>query len=147
MISQARLLIAGLLIAVACTSPMKPTCVAGPSNADPDSDAISLVAMGEQAMQIVQANVADAVLRQIDTGINKTVFHFTDGAATTVTQIVVPTAETPPDKWIVEDHLISPLVSHSERSLNLQSLEIGPHRVARAITAHWPGCVVRRITL
>lgn len=142
----ARLLLTGMLLTmVACTNVADPTDAALHPAAD--ADVTALIRLGEQALAMAQIDLPGAILRQVDTDLTQTVFHFTDGAATAVTEIVVPTPEAPLDQWLVKRDLISPLVGHSKPNLNLQSVQVGPQQVAEAITAHWPGCTVRAITL
>ncbi|MCL5995062.1 MAG: hypothetical protein M1546_03275 [Chloroflexi bacterium] len=151
MTQLARICLLGLLLSMllACTTAaQKPQTTELPQNA-PDPDAVKLAALGEQALRLAQEHAKDALLRQIfaDSDLAKTTFHFTDQAATNVIQVIVPAPDTPSDQWLVEPNVLSPLAGHAEPGINLQRLKIGPKRVAQAITAHWPGCVVRGMTL
>jgi hypothetical protein len=110
-------------------------------------EVVQLAALGEQAEQLAQIQIPDAVLRQVDTDLTQTIFHFTDPAATTITQISVPRPEAPPEEWSVKANLISPLLGNTEPALDLPNLKIGPNRVAQAIKTQWPGCELRGITL
>jgi len=135
------------LALTACTNVV--TSTKGPIRADstPDADAVELVAMGEQALQIAQKEAAVVVLRQVDTDLSLTDFRFVDGALTKEIMVVVPAPGTPADQWYTVDNSVSPLLSPSGSDLNLQNLKAGPNRVAQAITAHWPGCAVHGMTL
>jgi hypothetical protein len=148
MISPTRLFtIVLLFVALACVTTITSANVAKPSDVLPDADAVALVAMSEQAMHIARATTADAVLRQIDTDLDKTIFHFTGSAATGAIQVVVPNAEAQPSEWIVEGNLLSPLAGHAEPHLDLEYLKLGPNCVAQAVTDRWSGCSVRGLIL
>lgn len=146
--SHFRLFILALcLVLVACANSPTPVVSTPTLGPNPDMDAMALAVLSEQALQVAQAELPDAVLRQVDSDLTKAVFHFTDSAATEVTQITVPTLTAPPEAWVVQLHLISPLVGQAEPSMDLQRLKVGPQRVAQALTAHWPGCEVRGMML
>ena len=113
----------------------------------PDPDAVKLVAMSEQAMQLVREKTPDAVLHQIDTDLQTTIFRFTDRASTQEISVLVPAAGVPPGQWGVEVNSRTPLVGNTSPGLALQRLRAGPLRVAQAIFDHWPGCTIRGLTL
>jgi hypothetical protein len=131
----------------ACGGAVVSTKDSAPSNSVPDSDAIALIAMSEQALKIAQEESYDVVLRQVDTDLNMTNFRFVDGALTQEIMVVVPASDAPIDQWRAEVNTISPLLSSAEPAINLQELKVGPGRVAQAIKAHWHNCTVRGITL
>jgi hypothetical protein len=118
-----------------------------PSGRNPDADAIRLVAMSEQARQIVRNETPNPVLRQVDTDLKVTDFQFVDKTLTKVVTVVVPQPDAPNGAWHTTVSKVSPLLSYAEPALDLQDLRTGPERVAHAITAHWPGCTLRGITL
>ena len=60
------------------------------SDSIPDSSALKLIAMGEQAMQIAQQESSDVVLRQVETDLSITAFRFVDGALTKEIVVIVP---------------------------------------------------------
>jgi hypothetical protein len=112
-----------------------------------DSSAFKLTAMSEQAMQIAQKESSDVVLRQVETDLSITAFRFVDSALTKEIVVVVPEPDAPTEKWSTIVNTVSPLLLYRESGLNLQSLMVGPARVAQAITSHWPGCTVQEISL
>lgn len=137
-----------LLSLLSACAPLNP----GPGTSEPvhsaaNQDVLQLATMGEQALQLAQAQTPDAVLREVETDLTEITFHFTDPAATSVTQIFVPDLESPPETWRVEANLISPLVGQAEPGIDWQRLKIGPGRVAQALTGHWPGCEVHSLIL
>jgi hypothetical protein len=142
------LLSLALLVLTACVTRATPTEVptAKPRSA-PDPDAISLIAMSGPANQIAQKESSDVVLRQVDTDLTITDFRFVDRALTWETMVVIPGPDAPIDKWYTVVNSVSPLLTRAGPALNLQGLRIGPNAVAQAITAHWPGCTVRGLTL
>ena len=118
-----------------------------PSGRNPDADAIRLVAMSEQARQIARNETPNPVLRQVDTDLKVTDFQFVEKTLTKVVTVVVPQPDAPNGAWHTTVSKVSPLLSYAEPALDLQDLRTGPERVAHAITAHWPGCTLRGITL
>jgi len=129
-------------------------CTSAPVSADnsthtistPDPDAVKLIAMGEQAMQIAQKSLG-MVLRQVDTDLTTTDFRFVDRALTREIVILVPESDAPTEKWITSVNTVSPILSYAQPALDLHNLRIGPKRVAQAIMNHWPGCSVRGANL
>lgn len=136
-----------LLILLAWTYLVKPTDLTSSSGSSPDPDVAKLIRMSEQAMSIAQKEAPEAILRQIDTDLNRTNFGFTDGKGTRHISVLVPAPEVPPDQWVTQVQSFTPLVGRSGPALALQNLQIGPNRVAQAITAHWSGCTIRSLTL
>ena len=134
------LLVSGACVGGAKSAPQMPVSA-------PDPDAVKLVAMSEQAMQLVRGKTPDAVLHQIDTDLQTTTFRFTDRASTQEISVLVPAAGVPPGQWGVEVASRTPLVSNTSPGLALQRLRAGPLRVAQAISGHWPGCTIRGLTL
>jgi hypothetical protein len=112
-----------------------------------DLEALKLIAIGEQALQIAQQEAPNLVLRQVDTDLSVTDFQFVDRSLTQVITVVIPQTDAPVDTWYTTVNSISPLLSHSEPALNLPNLRTGPTRVVQSITAHWPGCTLRGIML
>ncbi len=113
------------------------------SPSDPDPDAVRLVELGEQAEQLAVKEASNAVLLQVYTDLAKTTFSFMDHAATKQVDVLVPAPEAPLDQWGV--HVGS--VAKLESGINLQSLRIGPLRVAQALVTQWPDCVGVGLTL
>ncbi len=140
-----RLFTIGLLLTVvgACTNSVRST------ETTPDSDAIMLVTMGEQARQIAQRELPDVVLRQIDSNadLSEFTFRYTDSAATKEIDITGAAPNVSPEQWSAQIITLSPLLGWSQPDMNLQVLRIGPNRVARAITTHWSDCKVRFVHL
>lgn len=116
------------------------------SDSTPDSDAARLITMSAQAMQIAQKESRDVVLRQVDSDLSITDFRFVDKTLTKEIMVVVPEPNAPTDKWHTDVNSVSPLLAPGP-AIDLQSLKIGPNRVAQAITAYWPGCVFRGMNL
>jgi hypothetical protein len=125
------------------------TTTKGPTLSDstPDSDAVKLITMSAQALQIAQKESLDVVLRQVDSDLRITDFRFVDKKLTREIMVVVPEPNAPTETWHTEVNSVSPLLAQVEPSLDLQSLKVGPNRVAQAITAYWPGCVIRGMNL
>lgn len=113
----------------------------------PDPDAVGLVAMSEQARQVAEKEMPDVVLRQVDTDLSKTTFLFTDKAATKEIDVDVPSPSGPGDRWVTRVITLSPLLGQSKPDVNLGDLRMGPRGVAQAVTAQWPGCRIRGLTL
>jgi hypothetical protein len=113
----------------------------------PDSDAANLITMGQQALQIAQKEASQVALRQVDTDLSVTDFRFVDSALTKEIMVVVPAPGAPLGQWYSVDNSVSPLLTPAGMTIDLQGLAVGPARVARAMTAHWPGCTIRGITL
>jgi hypothetical protein len=124
-----------------------PTQVVPLSNQTSDLEALKLIAMGEQARQIAQKEGGDLVLRQVDTDLSITDFQFVDRALTRVITVIIPQPDAPVDAWYATVNYVSPLLSHSEPDLGLQYLKTGPGHVAQAVTAQWPGCMLRGMIL
>ncbi len=136
-------------LSILCLLPVALTACANAATSDstPDPDSIKLTAMSKQAMQIAQKESSDVVLRQVDTDLTITDFRFVDSALTQEIMVVVPEPDAPIDKWHTVVSSVSPLLTYAEPALNLQSLRVGPSRVAQSMTARWPGCIIRGITL
>ncbi len=136
-------------LSILCLLPVALTACANAATSDstPDPDSIKLTAMSKQAMQIAQKESSDVVLRQVDTDLTITDFRFVDSALTQEIMVVVPEPDAPIDKWHTVVSSVSPLLTYAEPALNLQSLRVGPNRVAQSMTARWPGCIIRGITL
>ncbi len=117
------------------------------SEITPDSDSLELVTKSDQARQIAQKEIPDAVLRQVNTDLHKTTFWFTDKAGTKEIDITTPSSDAPPDQWSTYITSLSPLLGRSELDMNIKDLRGGPSRVAQAITAQWSGCQIRGLIL
>ncbi len=135
------------VIVSACANAVTSTEVSTLANGTSDSSVDKLIAMSEQATKIALKESSDVVLRQVDTDFNITDFRFVDGALTKEIMVVVPVPDAPTDQWRTEVNSISPLLGSAEPAIDLQSLRVGPDRVAQAIKAHWHNCAVRAITL
>jgi hypothetical protein len=116
------------------------------SDSTPDSDAAQLITMSEQAMQIAQKESPDVALRQVDSDLRITDFRFVDKTMTKEIMVVIPEANAPINRWHTNVNSVSPLLTPGP-AINLQSLKVGPNRVAQAITAYWPGCVIKGMNL
>lgn len=135
-----------LLAMTACAAALGSTDSSTHAIRTPDSDALKLISMGEQALQIAQKSQG-IVLRQIDTDLTTTDFRFVDRLLTKEIIILVPEPDAPTEKWISTVNTVSPLLSYAQPAIDLNNLKIGPKRTAQAITNHWPGCGLRGITL
>ena len=114
----------------------------------PDADVAALVALSEEASRRAEAEAPDAVLRQIGVSpdVGRTIFRFTDAAATKAVTVTVPELGAPTEAWTI--HIgISPLIGHGRPGMDLPSLRIGPASVVRAAIEHWPACGIRSIGL
>jgi len=130
-----------LLLLAACGGDSTPTPAADP-------DAVTLVAMGEEALELAREAVPDAVLRQVDVSPDRAIsFRFTDEAATQTIAVHVPGPEVPRDDWSVLDEGLTPLIGQASPGIDLRALRAGPAAVARSATGHWSGCGVRAMTL
>jgi hypothetical protein len=131
-----------LLLLAACGGDSTPTPAADP-------DAVTLVAMGEEALGLAREAVPDAVLRQVDVSPDGGAisFRYTDEAATQTVAVHVPGPEVPRDDWSVLDEGLSPLIGQASPGIDLRALRAGPAAVARSATGHWSGCGVRALTL
>ena len=134
-----RLLITSLIfpLLIACSQP----------EITPDPDSPKFVALSEQARQRAQKESPDAVLRQADTDLNRTISRFTDTAATKEIDITVPSPNASPDQWTAGVTSLSPLLGHSEPDMNIKDLRVAPSHVAQAVSAQWAGCKIRALTL
>ena len=65
-----------------------------------------------------------------------TAFRFVDSTLTKEIVVVVPEPNAPTAKWSTVVNMVSPLLMYQESGLHLQSLIVGPTRVAQALTAH-----------
>ena len=114
----------------------------------PDADVAALVTLSEEAARRAQEEAPDAVLRQVGVSpdVGRTIFRFTDPAATKEVSVTVPEPGAPPEAWKI--HIgVSPLIGHPSPGIDLPSLWIGPASVMRAATGHWPACGIRSIGL
>ncbi len=141
------LIVVPVLFALVGCAVLAPSPPVAASPLGPDPDAIRLVAMSEQALSLAQRQTPDAVLHQIDTDLRQTTFLFTDRAAMHEISVNVAAPETPPEQWTIRDDGLTPLVGNTSPGLRLDRLRAGPERVGRALTAHWPGCMVRGLNL
>ena len=114
----------------------------------PDGDVAALVALSEKAARRAEEVAPDAVLRQVDVSpdVGRTIFRFTDAAATKEISVTVPEPGAPPEAWNIHSG-ISPLIGHQSLGIDLPALRIGPASVIRAATGHWPACGIRSIGL
>ena len=114
----------------------------------PDADLAALVALSEAAARRAEEEAPDAVLRQIGISpdVGRTIFRFTDAAATKEVSVTVPEPGTPPDSWSIRSGG-SYLLGHQSPGIDLPSLRIGPASVVRAGTEHWPACGIQGIGL
>ena len=114
----------------------------------PDADVAALVALSEEAARRAEEEAPDAVLRQVGVSpdVGRTIFRFTDAAATKAVTVTVPEPGAPPEAWIIHSG-VSPLVGHQSLGIDLPSLRIGPASVVRAAIGHWPACGIRGIGL
>ncbi len=137
-----------LLLGLAACAGFGPSTPNGTLSPDtPDSDAASLVPMGEQALNVAQKVAKNLVLRQVDTDLFITDFRFVDSALTLEIMVVVPTPDSPVEKWENVVSTVSPLLTQAGPAIDLKTLRVGPNRVLRAVEDTWPGCSLRSLTL
>ncbi len=74
-------------------------------------------------------------------------FRFIDRAATREVTIVIPTLNTPVERWNTVVNTVSPLLTYPSPNMDLKPLKTGPERVAEAAAGHWIDCEVRMMTL
>jgi len=130
-----------------CSGTVRPPDLAIPEVSTPTADAVRLVDMSEQALLVARRTAADAMLRQVDTDLNTFTFRFADNAATQEIDVYVPAPNATPDQWTIQLNSVSPLLGQPRPGLELAALRVGPQRVAQAVFAQWPGCVLRSMTL
>lgn len=135
-----------LLALSACGAPPVSANNSTNSISTPDTDAVKLLAMEEQAIQIAQKSQGE-ILRQVDTDLTTIDFRFVDRALSKEIIILVPEPNASTEKWVTTVNTVSPLLTYTQPALDLHSLRIGPNRVAQALTNHWPGCRVRGLYL
>ena len=117
------------------------------SDSLPDPSALKLIAMSERVMKVAQKESSDVVLRQVETDLSITAFRFVDSALTREIVVIVPEPDAPMERWSTVVSTVSPLLLSRGSGLDLQSLLVGPTRVAQAMTAYWSGCTVRGLSL
>ncbi len=131
-----------LLALTACATPPVLANIAS----TPDPDAMRLIALEEQARQVAQKSQGE-ILRQVDTDMVTIDFRFVDKATTREVTIVIPTQDTPVEKWKTVVNTVSPILSFPSPDMGLNALKIGPERVAQAAASYWNGCSVRGLIL
>ncbi len=136
-----------LLIILACTG-LLPSLIV-PAVIPADADAVTLAAMGNQALQRASRIASRPTLRQVDVDpkTGHSIFLFTDTAATVEIDVEIPTPNSPTDQWEVSLVSSSKLVGIREPAINLAALKVGPAAAARAIGNYWHGCTARAVTL
>jgi hypothetical protein len=132
------------LLTVLVFSTILAACAALPAR---DPDIAALEAQEKQALKMAQKEAPEAVLHQIDTNLQWTLFRYTDKAATKEITIQTLAPDMPPELWQVEVIAFSKLVGNHDPGIDLQTLEIGPGRVSQAAAAQWPDCSLRSLTL
>ncbi len=133
------------LVGMCVMMPLLAACALG--EIVPDPELVKFTAMSEQARQIAQKEIPDAVLRQADTDLIQTTFRFADKAGTRELDVTAPSSNTPPDQWTANLISLSPLLGRPESDMSIQDLHIAPNRVAQAALAQWPGCHIRVLIL
>ena len=115
----------------------------------PDADLAALVALSEEAARRAEEEAPDAILRQLDVSpdVGRTIFRFTDAAATKEVSVTVPEPGAPPEAWSIHSGLPHHLPVHDNPGIALPTLRIGPASVLRAAIGHWPACGIRSIGL
>ncbi len=136
-----------ILACTGCAQPAASAQVTHPSETAPDADALSLLDLSAQALLIAQKTAADVSLRQVDTNLFTTDFRYTDGRLTEEIMVAIPGKDAPISQWYTVTNTVSPLLTGAEPGLDLHDLKVGPLRVALAVTARWPGCALRTMTL
>jgi hypothetical protein len=115
--------------------------------ATPDVALVQFTELAGQALPLAQKIAPGAVLRQIDTDGYQTFFDFTDAAATQEITVWMKSPGAPVSQWQAAPASQVKLVDAAEPAIDLKSMQIGLSRVAQIITAYWPGCLVKTLTL
>ena len=115
-------------------------------------DALTLVAIGEDALGLARETIPDAILRQVDVSPDggDISFRFTDEAAARSIDVHVPGLDVRRGDWRVVDGGLTPFIPFTGQAnpgIDLRELRAGPAAVARSATSHWSGCGVRAMTL
>lgn len=115
----------------------------------PLPNAAMLAADGGQASRLTRAAVGDAVLRQVDVNPNsgRMTFRFVGGATPQEVDVVVPSPMAPSNQWQVAQSPPSPLTLEARPGMDLSVLRVAPDQAVRAMTARWPDCAPRSLTL
>ena len=112
-------------------------------------DALTLVAIGEEALGLARKTMPDALLRQVDVSPDGGAisFRFTDELAARGADVHVPSPDVRSNDWRVVDAGLTPFIGQASLGIDLRELRAGPAAVARSATGHWSGCSVRAMTL
>ena len=110
-----RLCLVGLILSTsaACATSSLGRALVQPTETTTDPDARQLATLGQQALALARDHTPGAVLRQVDTDLTRTSFHFTDPGATQVTQVTLPGPDAPSSEWTVQTGLLSPILGIS----------------------------------
>ena len=109
----------------------------------PDPDAVELMEMGEQALQLAQQESPNVILIQVFTDLSQTAFRFMESTETREINVLVPAPSAPVGEWRVH---IDP-IARTGPGIDLRTLRIGPNRAAAAMLAQWPGCEIAGLGL
>ena len=114
-----------------------------------DPEALTLVAIGEEALGLARKTIPDAVLRQVDVSPDGGAisFRFADEAAARSIDVHVPGPDVRNGDWRVVEGGFTPFIGQANSGIDLRELRAGPAAVARSATGHWSGCSVRAMTL
>ena len=113
-----------------------------------DPDALTLVAIGEEALGLARKTIPDAVLRQMDVSPDGGIsLRFTDEATSRGIDVHVPGPAVETSDWRVVESGFTPFEGQANPGINLRELRAGPAAVTRYATGHWSGCGVRAMTL
>lgn len=125
------------------------SCASISAGTSRDADAVALAALSQPAFQRAARVVPDPVLRQVDVipPAGRTIFYFTDTAATLEIDVDVPTPNAPAEQWRVRSTSFSKLVGFQAPALNMTALHVGSASVIRALTSHWSGCTPTSVIL
>ena len=139
-----------LMLLVACgqaNPTSSPITILGTGNRDPDVAA--LANLSEQVIKRAREIASDAVLRQINIGLDRGThsFRLTDAEATQAITIHVFAPDAPPDQWEVVYGHLNQLLGNPRPGIDLQALQVGPAAAGEAAMTYWPNCKMGTLTL
>lgn len=113
----------------------------------PPTDTALLGQWESAATQRLEGLMDAPRLRQVDTDLERYTFHYVDAAGTTSYAVSMPTSQTPLSAWEVVQTNDFRLINNPYPAVSIDTLQVGPHEVADAMTREWQGCHVPWLTL
>lgn len=115
-----------------------------------DPEIVALTQLTDQATQRARSVTPDARLQQLTImwSNGRTIYRFTNAAATEEIVVEVPSVGVASTQWPTARQTVSPLADGRPRpALNLSALQVAPAVAARALEQYWPGIRVYGLTL